>query len=99
MVIYTLTQFMGSIVFNYQAFLKDLNITYLQKNSNTVLCACSKFDPKYTDKNHQHILTDDIRIISNAKLKKKKKTFLKVLNTKTLSIYPSKKPKHKLTLV
>lgn len=33
-------------------------------------CACSKFDPKHADKNNQDILTGDLGIISNSKLKK-----------------------------
>ena len=33
-------------------------------------CACSKFDPKHADKNNQDILTGDLEIISNSKLKK-----------------------------
>ena len=33
-------------------------------------CAYSMFDPKHIDKNHQHILTGDLRLISNAKFKK-----------------------------
>ena len=58
------------------------------ENPNTVPCVCSKFDPKYIDKNHEHILTRDIEIISSAKLKKN--VFPKVLETENLLIYPDK---------
>ena len=67
------------------------------KNPNTVLCSCSKFDQKYIDKNHQHILTSDLEIISSAKFKKK--LFLKVLDTENLLIYTDKKRKHKLLFI
>ena len=55
---------------------------YLE-NANTVPCACSKFDPKYIDKNHQHILTGDLGKICNALLKKlvsKGPTYRKLVN-------------------
>ena len=96
-VIYTFTQSIRSNIFNYHVPVKDLNITYFVENSKTVPYACSKFIPKYIDKNHQHILAGDLGLISNAKLKKK--MFPKALNTENLLIYPGKKPKHKLSLV
>ena len=53
MAIYTLSQSIRSSIFNYQLFVKDLHITSLAENPNTVPCACSKFDPKCIDKNYQ----------------------------------------------
>ena len=40
------------------------------ENPKTMLCTCRKFDPKYIDKNYQHILSGGLRIISYGKLEK-----------------------------
>ena len=96
MVIYTLNQSIRPNIFNYHVFIKDLNITSFAENYNTVPCACSKFDPSYIDRNHQHILTGDLGIISRLNLKN---LIPKVLDTENLLIYPDKKPKHRLPLV
>ena len=48
-------------------------------------CACSKFDPKHADKNNQDILTGDLGIISNSKLKKLIFKGLKYRETVTIS--------------
>ena len=59
--------------------------------------ACTTFDPKYIDMNHQLILTGDLEIICNAKFKKKK--IPKALNTDNMLIHPGKKPEHNVSLV
>ena len=55
-VIYTPTQSIRSNIFNYHAFVKYLSITSFVEYPNTVPCACSKFYPKYIDKNHQQFI-------------------------------------------
>ena len=80
MIMCTLTH---SNIFRNHAFVKDLNIQSFVENPNTVPCVCSKFDPRYIDKSHQHILTGDLKTVSNARLKN---FFLKVLNIDNLLI-------------
>ena len=41
MLIYTLTQSIRYNIFNYHAFVKDLNIRSFVENPNTVPCACN----------------------------------------------------------
>lgn len=69
MVFYALKRSTRLNIFNYHAFVKDLNITSFVEIPNNKPCACSDFHPKYIDQNHQHIFTDDTRIISNTKFK------------------------------
>lgn len=70
MVIYTFTQSISDSIFNYHGFVKDVNITSFEYFNITMSCACNKFDPKHADMNNQDILTGDLGIISNSKLKK-----------------------------
>ena len=48
-----------------------MNIISSVENPDTVNFACSKLDPKYIGKNHQHILTGELQKIFNIKFKKK----------------------------
>ena len=57
MEIYILTTSIRSKIFNYHAFIKDLNNAFFVENRNTIPCSCINFDPKYIDKNHQHLLS------------------------------------------
>ena len=66
-----LTQSIRSKIFNYQAFVKDLDITSFVENLYIVPCTYSNFNTKDIDKNHQHILTGDLGITFNVELKKK----------------------------
>ena len=70
MVIHTFTQSICYSILNQHGFVKDVNITSFEYFNITMSCACSKFDPKHADKNNQDILTGDLGIISNSKLKK-----------------------------
>ena len=65
----------------------------VMENSNTIPCACSKFDRRYIDRKHKYILTRDLEIISRAKLK----LVYKNLRYENLLIYPENEQKHKLS--
>ena len=65
MEIYTLTKSIRSKIFNYHAYVKDLINASFVETRNTVPWTCINFYLKYTDENHQHILSGDLGIISN----------------------------------
>ena len=69
MVVYKLTQPIRSKVLNYNKFVKHLDLDAYNADMNTVPCHCHEFDQVYLDANHGHILTGNLNIISNHKLR------------------------------
>ena len=54
---------------NYSKFVSTLDLIAFQNNPGSIPCACSSFDNKFCDPNHKHIITGDLNIIQNAKLR------------------------------
>ena len=67
MVVYSLNKPIRSDIFNYTDFVSSLNLDTIHENP--VPCVCHKFDSKYIDSHHHHILTGDLSIISNIQLR------------------------------
>ena len=59
---------MRTKIFNHKEFIKTLDTNYILGNMNNLPCNCTT--SPFTDPNHGHIITGDIRIVQNKKLKK-----------------------------
>ena len=70
MVVYTLTQPVRSKIFNYQSFVSNLDVPAFLEDNNSIPCSCNQYDNSFIDKDHKHVLTGDLRIINNSKLRK-----------------------------
>lgn len=69
MVVFSLEDPIRSTILNYTKFVSSLDLSAASANLNSIPCCCSQFDPKYTDNHHKHILTGDLSIIDNLKLR------------------------------
>ena len=69
MVVYCLSQPIRSRILNYSKFVKSFDLKTFANDENSIPCYCHQFDPKYFDNHHQHILTGDLSIITNSKLR------------------------------
>ena len=68
MVVYSLEQSIRFKIFNYHQFVKDLDLNEFIKDLKSINCSCSHFISEFTDKDHGHIITGDLRIVQNNKL-------------------------------
>ena len=66
--VYALTKTMRSKIFNHKEFIKTLNTKEIFDNMNNLLCNCTT--SPFADPNHGHIVTGDISIAQNNKLRK-----------------------------
>ena len=66
-VIFKLSQTIGSKIFNFNKFVRNLNVEEFLKDNNTLPCNCK--NSQYIDKHHGHIMTGDVRIIHDNKLR------------------------------
>ena len=66
--VYTLTKIIRSKIFNHKEFLKTLDTKDILDNMNNLPCNCTT--SPFTDPNHGHIVSGDIRIVQNNKLRK-----------------------------
>ena len=66
--VYTLTKTTRSKIFNHKEFIKTLNTKDILDNIKNL--PCSRTRSSFTDSNHEHIVTVDIRIVQNNKLRK-----------------------------
>ena len=70
MVVYFLKPSIRSKIFNYKKFVKNLNLTELSLNPNSIPCYCNEYDNSFIDSVSKHVLSGDLNIVSNNKLKK-----------------------------
>ena len=70
MVVYSLSQPIRSKVFNYKKFVKDLDLDTFCRDVKSIPCHCKKYDTMFVDKNCKHVLTGNLNIIKNNKLRK-----------------------------
>ena len=70
MVVYSLSQTIRSKVFNYKKFVNNLDLDLFSHNIKSVPCHCNKYDKSFIEPNAKHILTGDLNIIKNNKLRK-----------------------------
>ena len=66
--VYTLTKTIRSKIFNHKEFIKALDTKNILDNMNNLPCNCTT--SPFTDANHGHIVSGDIRIVQNNKLRK-----------------------------
>ena len=66
--VYKLTKTIRSKIFNHKEFIKTLDPKDILDNINNLPCNCT-ISP-FADPNHGHIVTGDIRIVQNNKLRK-----------------------------
>lgn len=66
-VIYKLTHNIGSKIFNFNKFVSSLNIKDPEKDLSSLPCNCK--DSPFIDKHHGHIMTGDLSIIKDSKLR------------------------------
>ena len=69
MTVFQLSQPIRSTILNYSKFVSTLDLTAFQNNPGSIPCACSSFDNKFCDPDHKHIITGDLNIIQNTKLR------------------------------
>ena len=70
MVVYSLTDSIRSSIFNYKQFVKHLDFDLFSRDQSTIVCYCKKVDKKFIDNSCNHVLTGDLSIIRNNKLRK-----------------------------
>ena len=69
MVVFKLAPPIRSQIFNYTAFISQLHLRDFVANPDSVPCKCNNFNPMFINDHHQHIMTGDLDIIDNVKLK------------------------------
>ena len=69
MIVHKLTEPIRATVLNYNKFVSSLDLNAFDKDKNTVPCHCHEFDPSYVDQHYSHILTGDLSIVKNIKLR------------------------------
>jgi len=67
-VVYNLTSPIYHKIFNFRSFLKDVNVDEILSNFDSLPCECE--NSPFKDNHHEHIVTGDLRIIRNNKLRK-----------------------------
>ena len=70
MVVYSLNKPIRSKIFNYHQFVRDLDLTRFTEDNNSTHCYCKEFDSSFTNPHHGHIITGDLGIVNNTKLRK-----------------------------
>ena len=71
MVVYSLTETTRSKLLNYKKFVgKELDLEVFSNNESSIPCKCSSYPDEFVDANRGHILTGNLQIIKNNKLRK-----------------------------
>ena len=70
MVVYSLTKPIRGKIFNYTKFVSSIDFDAIVGNIDSIPCFCEEFDDKYIDEHHQHVLTGDLSIVMDDKLRK-----------------------------
>ena len=88
MVTYTLGLPISSKIFNFNKFVNSLNLDEFLLNPNSLPCECH--NSPFTDKHHQHIVTGDLRLVSNSALRKIFSKGPKYRESKTINLSKAK---------
>ena len=67
-IVYTLDKSIGSKIFNFNSFTTSLDVQAFVNDPTTLPCNCE--NSPFKDDYHDHIITGDLRIIENNKLRK-----------------------------
>ena len=68
MVVYELTQSIHSKLFNYKKFVQSIDVDSFISESTTLPCTCHS--SPFRDEHHDHIITGNLEIVADAKLRK-----------------------------
>ena len=68
LVTYTLDKPIRSKIFNHKIFVNDINIYNVLEDINTLPCCCE--NSEFKDEHHGHIITGELRIVRNNRLRK-----------------------------
>ena len=68
MITYSLGNIIRHTIFNYKSFIKDIDTNNIVDNIASLPCNCD--NSLYKDQHHGHIVTGDLRIVENNKLRK-----------------------------
>ena len=66
--VYTLMNVIGSKIFNFNIFAYNLDVKTSFDNDSTLLCGCT--DSPSVDKDHNHVITGNLKIIDGNELRK-----------------------------
>ena len=69
MVVYSLSQPIRSRILNYKKFVSELNLDRFLEDENIIQCHCSKYPSEFVNDDRGHILTGNLQIIKNNKLR------------------------------
>ena len=72
MVVYNLKPPIRSILFNYKQFVLHLNFDEFLKNPTSVKCSCNKYDNSFINNHYGHIITGNLNIVNNERLRQLK---------------------------
>ena len=67
-VVYSLKEPIGTKIFNFNRFSTSFDVKSFIKNPNALPCSCA--NSEFKDQHYQHIITGDLRIVDNKKLRK-----------------------------
>ena len=67
-VVYKLCDPIGSKIFNFNKFVDEIDLNEVLHDITSLPCGCT--DSPFADPRHQHIVSGDLRIIKNSKLRK-----------------------------
>ena len=71
MVVYSLSQPIRAKILNYKKFvLNELYLVKFSQNSKSIAWNCKNYSDEFMDKNRGHVLTGNLKIIQNNKLRK-----------------------------
>ena len=67
-VVYRLTKGIRNKIFNYKPFISELDVDAFVADNSILPCSCG--DSPYRDDHHGHVITGDLRIVQDNKLRK-----------------------------
>ena len=67
-VVYTLDSPIGQKIFNFNKFVTSLNVENFIQNNSILPCECA--NSTFSNKHHGHIVSGDLRVVKNNKLRK-----------------------------
>ena len=70
MIVYRLSRPIRSRILNYKKFVTELDLDGFIENKDVVKCHCSEYNTKFWNNERGHVLTGNLQIIKNNKLRK-----------------------------
>ena len=67
-VVYSLNSPISSKIFNFNKFVSSLDVERFLQDSSSLPCSCE--NSPFSDRNHNHIISGDLRLVKNNQLRK-----------------------------